>query len=478
MAATMTPRAQSAGTAAGSSGALKSAAAGSLSARGPSTSYERMVDSGLVRDAFPTVQSAGKSIVVYEDTTGRNLQPDLNFPIPSTPVSERKYRKNYNPGTITTHYGLVDQYLPPKDNAYGYKTEKGEDVAQNFKAGQIFGVAEYLNMRGESIYESTKKEPLGKSYVRGHRLAPKTVHPDFEGFGKKSGPVEDGKDVVFPRGIKPETEDNHAKYVKTHGNFAPGEMFVRKYQWPQQITQNPHFRFGICEQTIPGRKGNGAKSALTMDFEDDGSLPTTRVVQRTSEDYRHVANDHLAVGKNMMQGKPPLPSHHAHGIKCIGTDISAGEAIRGFYAKHEQASDKDLGKCTIEGKRNFTDEGGRAFGTPSVRTDLVAPHIHRRSVAATMNYGDEVGASALLRPQRFELQGVPDTEFLHRRPKEELKGIVLGAGYKFEDVDFNDICDKAAALFGDDLNMVSLDAFMYVYSEWINEKVRATQNAL
>jgi hypothetical protein len=437
-----------------------------------------MLATGQISDAFPTVKSAGKSSAVYEDSTGRNLQPDIHFPIPSTPNSQRKFRKNYNAGSIITHYGLADQPLPAKDYAYGLKNPRGEDVAETFKAGQQFGIAEYLNARGESIYESTTREPLGKSYVRGHKLAPKTQLSDFEGFGKKCGPVADGKEIVFPRGIKPETEENHKNYVMTHGNFAPGEMYVRNYEWPKQITTNPHFRFGVTEQSVPGRKGNGAKSALTMDFEEDGSLPTTRVVQRTSEDYRHVANDHLAVGRNMMQGKPPLPSDHSHGIKCIGTDISAGEVIRGYYAHHEQAPDKDLGKCTIEGKRNFLREDERAFGTPSVRSDLAAPHISKRSVADTQNYGDEVGASSLLRPQRFELQGVPDTEFMHRRPKDELKGIVLGAGYKFEDVDLDGIYDKAAALFGDDLNLVSLDAFMYVYSEWINEHVRAAQKAL
>merc|ERR1711865_578483 len=164
--------------------------------------------------------------------------------------------------------------------------------------------------------------------------------------------------------------------------------------WPREITENPHFRFGISEQTLPGRKGNGAKSALNMDCEDDGSHPQTRIVQRTSEDYRHVANDHLAVGKNMMQGRPLLPHDHSHGIRCIGTDISAGEALRGYYSRHEQMPDKDLGKCLTEGKRNIVDDEERCFGVPSVRNDLGAPKTGVRSVADTMNYGDEVGAAA------------------------------------------------------------------------------------
>merc|ERR1712124_17600 len=144
--------------------------------------------------------------------------------------------------------------------------------------------------------------------------------------------------------------------------------------------------------------------------------------------------------------------------------------------------DKDLGKCLVEGKRNLVHDEERAFGVPSVRNDLAevgkAPLVHKRSVADTMNYGDEVGAAALLRPQRFELQGVPDTEFLHRRPKEDLKGIVNGAGYKFEDAHFDGIFTTAAGLFEDNLNLVSLDAFMYVYSGWINDHVRTAQKAL
>merc|ERR1719230_1964445 len=100
---------------------------------------------------------------------------------------------------------------------------------------------------------------------------------------------------------------------------------------------------------------------------------------------------------------------------------------------HEQAPDKDLGICLTTGRRNVYHE--RSFGVPSVRSDIPAPAQERRSVADTLNYGDEVGAAALLHPQRFELQGVPDKEFLLRRSKEELQGIVIGAGYNFDEAD-------------------------------------------
>jgi len=437
-----------------------------------------MASTGQIRDPFPTIRSAGKSVPVYEDSTHRNLQPDTFFTSPRTPPETKKFRKNITPGEIVKHHGMADLNLPPKDFAYGKTLPRDEGVEENFKAGQKFGIEEYLIARGESIYQSTKTEPLGRSHVRGHKLHPCTQKPTFDGFGKKSGPIQDGKEVLFPRGVLPESEEAHRNYVKTHGNFAPGEMFVRNYDWPKEVTDNPHFRFGVAEYCGVGRKGNGAKSALNMEAEEDGSMPTTRVVQRTSEDYRHVANDHLAVGKNMMQGKPPVPADHAFGIRSLGTDISAGQAIRGNYQMHEQMPENDLSVCLVPGRSNFWHDENRAFGVPSVRVDLAAPHPHRRSVADTMNYGDEVGASALLHPQRFELQGVPDEEFLVRRHKDELKGIVMGAGYKFEDADFDDIFGKAQSLFEDDKALVSLDAFMFVYSDWINANVREKQRAL
>jgi hypothetical protein len=437
-----------------------------------------MAASGQIRDPFPTVLSAGKSVPVYQDSTGRNLQPDVFFPAPSTPTGQTKFRKNYNPGEIVKHHGMQELPLPGPSHAYGNPTPRGEDVAQTFVAGQKFGVAEYLISRGESIYDSAKREPLGKSYVRGHKLPATTEAPEFHGFGKKAGPVQDGKEVLFPRGVLPESEGAHKNYVKTHGNFAPGEMFVRKYDWPKEVTDNPHFRFGVAEYSGAGRKGNGAKSALNMEAEEDGSMPTTRIVQRTSEDYRHVASDHLAAAKNMMQGKPPVPADHAYGIRTMGTDITAGEALRGQYQMHEQMPDHDLSVCKVPGRSNLWHDDDRIFGVPSVRVDLAAPHPHRRSVADTMNYGDEVGAHALLSPQRFELQGVPDNEFLLRRDKNELKSIVVGAGYKFEDADFDSLFEKALALFEDDKAYVSLDAFMFVYSDWINANVRENHGAL
>merc|ERR1719409_1248669 len=71
-----------------------------------------------------------------------------------------------------------------------------------------------------------------------------------------------------------------------------------------------------------------------------------------------------------------------------------------------------------------------------------APPI-RRSIADPTNYGDEPGAAALIRPQRFGLSGVSDDEFLLLRPRAEIRSLVTGAGYDLSDEDFEVVWNAA-----------------------------------
>ena len=43
--------------------------------------------------------------------------------------------------------------------------------------------------------------------------------PSFPGFGLKSKDVEDGKLVVFPRGVKPDGEGVRQQYLRSHGKL-------------------------------------------------------------------------------------------------------------------------------------------------------------------------------------------------------------------------------------------------------------------
>lgn len=332
------------------------------------------------------------------------------------------------------------------------------------KAGQKLGVAEYMNSCAEAIYESNKKEPLGKPQIRGHVLQ---MLP--EGYGNPSGDPVDSKKVVFPIEAEKDTEEIRAQYKYTHNNYLPGERIARGYSMPA-ITQDPTFRFGAAQGTAP--EGYGVRMALNEEVEDDGTYKKTRMVQRTCEDYRNVQHPKQFKKTHAKQGTNlhghPLHAEHAFGVKSGISDYTAESCIKGYYSLPEQLPDQDLGRCVKPGRRNVTTEA-RAFGCPSVRTDIPAPPPGARSLADSCSYGDECSAAALLNPQRFDNKGVPDREFLIRRSKEELEALVRNV--ELPDVDFESLWDRAIDLFDDGQPLVSLDALLYVHTSVIENTV-------
>jgi hypothetical protein len=100
----------------------------------------------------------------------------------------------------------------------------------------------------------------------------------------------------------------------------------------------------------------------------------------------------------------------------------------------ELKPERDLGSCDVKGKRNLL--GDRAYGTPSIRSDLPRPSIGNRSVANIRNYGDDVGTAALLHPQRFQALGVSDDHFLELRTRTDMHGLLTSAGLAIDDATF------------------------------------------
>lgn len=408
--------------------------------------------------------------------------PEIIQPTPRTPESRpdilNRHKKRPGPGEISVHWGMKSLSIPEPGAGYGVKSDKNENAADVFKAGQKYGIEEYVQSRGESIYQSVKMEPLGASWLRGHVIPEETKKRDFRGFGKAGVPDEFGaKESIFPRGVGAEQEEDKERYKKTHGAFDPGEPLNRNYVWPEKVKNNAHFMFGTTESTTGNNNsaGAGAKTALTMDLEKDGTFPRTRVVNRTSEDYRQVANDKLSIGRNMMQGRPPVPAGHCFGVKSGSDSEHAGDLMRGFYTPAEQKPDQDLGKCTVKGRRNFHTK--RPFGVASVRHDLLAPPQHKRSLASSTNYGDDHSAFSLIYPEKFGFRGVADGDFFVRRPPEEMRGVLEGAGYKLEDQDFRMLWEDAVQAFGDDQQLVSMEVMLNILGHWMSVTGFKPQNS-
>jgi len=448
---------------------LKNAGAAALGASNSSanlttTLYLQMKGQNKFKEGFGHIAPAGRSInVPLADSTERDLQPEVYFPLPSTPINERKYRGlSHGPGEITVHHGLKDQQLPSEHFRYGVRGMKGATTEQTLKAGMLLGVAAYQNEVAEAVYESRKKEPLGTAYKRGHQIK---MLP--EGFGNSSGVPEDGKRVIFPVEMPRDTEEVRQQYRYTHNSFNPGERIQRNYNFPAE-TKESTFRFGKGEGFV--QEGVGARAVLNMDMEDDGTYKKTKLVQKNVEDYRNVQHPKVFLKSHAKQGAegPPIDPNHRFGKVSSISDYTAGSCIQGYYALEEQLPDQDLGRCVKPGRRNVTTET-RAFGVPSVRTDIPAPAPAKRSCADTMSYGDECSAAALMNPQRFDNRGVPDREFLVRRPKEELRSLVEACNVS--GMDFEALWDESMQLFDDGLPLVSLDAMLYKHTHRIEERV-------
>jgi len=109
--------------------------------------------------------------------------------------------------------------------------------------------------------------------------------------------------------------------------------------------------------------------------------------------------------------------------------------------------DPDLGKCTKPGSRNMLRtplDSDRAFGCPSVRTDI--PMKVFRSVADHQNYGDEPEAIDILFPSTHLELGVTEADFSKLRNKADLRSMFEHIGYSYKPGKFNAIFNRSVQL--------------------------------
>jgi len=260
-------------------------------------------------------------------------------------------------------------------NTFGIPTGKSEGVGNTIKAQNLSGLADFHNDLKEGQYQSHVREPLGKSYVRGHNL-PQVVEEEKFKFGVPTVGSESAKQVLYPHGREKEERPEHSSmYNKTHGAFGPGEQKHRNYEWPVQ--ENKH-RFGYAESKVPG----GAANSLHPDTQQV-KFPKTVIVQKTVEDHKAVANDQLGRSKNLFQGNPPVNHDHAFGgARKNDEEWNAAMCLTGMANEEEMQPDKDLGKSVKVGCRNLVRSEGdhdRVFGAPTIRLDI--PFKEKKSVA-------------------------------------------------------------------------------------------------
>ena len=403
-------------------------------------------------DNMPHLKAAGIGGGGDGESCEVTLKPEIYNKKVKEPCPEHilKWRTDFTPGRVILHPGVAEDTDFKRLEVYGRSEPVGVKVHEIMNTAPKSMLLALAEAKKEAIYQSSKREPLGKQYVRGHEL-PSAVLTN--GFGKGTPQEVAGdqtKRLLHPlERIVPEEE--RQMYIKSHANYLPGEQRHRGYNWVDQegMIDPAQYRFG-------GAVKEGEKAGVAKTF-NPGLDPHWKrpdvVVEKLLEDYRELASEGLGTVKNLGFGKYTDPQHMFGVASQKGPEWGVRECI-GNYPPEEQMPDKDLGKSVRPGWRNQGDPN-RVFGVPSIRSDISAPML--KSVADHQNYGDESGAGTLLYPPRFSDGGVTQADFLSATSKAELIDIFRSAGFDLDDAVASDAYARAQTL--DPRGMVSVQSF-------------------
>jgi len=293
---------------------------------------------------------------------------------------------------------------------------------------------------------------------------PKTGKVPFGVSSKAS--AEPAKDILFPV-LKEDDLEAEKIYVRSHGSWAPGEQKRRGYDWKD---------INIDTQVF-GVKGNSiALNGVSKDISDvlkcnDLYVPT--VTRKEVEDFKNTA-DLLGTVRRVTRMDPPRAWDAVYGAPSATGKSKTGKpmptaqeviGLKGGYKVKDRerymAPDEDLGKSMTPGFRNVTTET-RAFGCPSVRSDLPAGPTSRRSIADAQNYGDDVPASDLINPKPFSgaRDTVPANALEMLKPRDRVIATFTKIGYDLAPAVADAIFEEAAAgESGPGADVCSLNAF-------------------
>ena len=125
---------------------------------------------------------------------------------------------------------LVGEYHEQGAN-HGRKVFKTEGVNHVIKAQNASGFVAAAQDIHEGKYASSVREPLGGGYRRGYNW-PNAAENGGIAFGVATTGLDNAKELLYTKGGSLEEKPDVTKmYVKTHGNYGPGEQRGREYDW-------------------------------------------------------------------------------------------------------------------------------------------------------------------------------------------------------------------------------------------------------
>ena len=379
-------------------------------------------------------RAAGAALKTGQETTSGCLHLDER---PSTPEKVQKWRRSKyaEPGQRVIHPGLQDDYQGRSTSVdrTGYRfgkikveSDHVEDIWSQPGAESDYAAAK--NSQRESVYQSAKREPLGKSYIRGHKLP-----VDIFGKSADGGTTDAAKMLIYAKET-PETTSGKELYVKSHGSYDPGEQKTRNYDWKGKDLMTHRFGVGVGSHVAFNGMAPGAAAALS-DTKVACAVTSTRV-----QNFKRL-QDKLGKPRHLGHARQVSKSH-VFGNKSVRGegDWDARQCIQGNYPPED--FDSDLGTTHTPGFRNCNSD--RTFGVPTIRSDI--PKYSKRSVADTQNYGDDANAQVLLHPSLLTSMGLDENELDSQRSKDDILDIFTKAKPHLSkaNIDFDECFQRAS----------------------------------
>eukprot|EP00002_Diphylleia_rotans_P021961 TRINITY_DN428_c0_g1_i5.p1 TRINITY_DN428_c0_g1~~TRINITY_DN428_c0_g1_i5.p1 ORF type:complete len:385 (-),score=77.65 TRINITY_DN428_c0_g1_i5:588-1742(-) len=374
----------------------------------------RKSKSSTIRDVCPDLPSAGKLVSRPDENTAtcmHYIEP------PPTPDHMRKFRLSGTgaPGITVKHPGRANDPPPlPESKAYGDRVVYTYGVNSIANPPPVSNFVQAVHDQKESVYLSRKSGPLGRSLSRNYSFPEQVFEPSFS-FGHSPEISLPAKEVIYPVPAD-ENEQTKELYKKSHRDFEAGEQKTRAYDWESARVDPTRFQFGYKQEI----EQEGVKKSLLWNGGDAATGKPQAIVNTAVDRRDQYVHSSLGKVRKSHAAKDQHDPNHVFGLESLGRNFTAGEVISGNYSKEEQQPEPDLGtyRRGISPSTVKALNVSRAYGTPSIRSDLRLPPI--KSVTNYTNYGNELPIKGLLYPNRFSDQGITEVELQMPLPYEEV----------------------------------------------------------
>jgi hypothetical protein len=423
--------------------------------------------SKFVSDPAPYIPSAG--VKHYADgqsvAQATSNQPKDNFA--EMPLGEARWRSTFQrqPGVQMNAPGFVGAPLPASDYRHGVRTHMGSDrVGDVLSTAFTSDMGEFIHNQKEGVYASSRFEPLGTHYTRGHKL-PESYYsdPNYR-FGAKTSSSESAKSVMYapnpngthsPRSIRAAAAtgaaagpaDATAAGIDAQA-AALDPQFVsdrevarqtnRQYRWPSGVDP-AQTRFGHPAQNADLSASLGVTPCLSYGTTAAGE--PTRIASLRPQMVANVWGSEVGRRRPLSDAIAKLGPDFVFGSRGPAVAVTAKDTIYGAYSGAEQRPDRDLGGSVLKSSPLYAEPQmltttaggaavvvpatGQAFGAPTVRTDRAEPS--NRSLADDRNYGNEPTAGDLLAPSAYLPMGVSHSDFSRPRPASQVRQLIRAA---------------------------------------------------